>query len=101
MTPEAAERAAGALIDARAQRRWLTALPDGCVPENTEDAYRVQERLAARLGPVGAWKVHVEATGPRASLVFASTVYTSPARIPAESVHVFGIESEFGFSFGR
>ncbi len=57
---------------------------------------------AARLGPVGAYTVHVEADGaPRASLVFASTVYTSPARIPAESLHVFGIESEFGFSFGR
>jgi|RhiMethySRZTD1v2_1073278.scaffolds.fasta_scaffold152633_3 2-keto-4-pentenoate hydratase len=101
MTPEAADRAANALIDARVQRRWLTALPDGCVPQTREDAYFIHELLAARLGPVGAFKVHVEATGPRASLVFASTVYTSPARIPAESLHVFGIETEFGFSFGR
>lgn len=101
MTPEAADRAANALIDARVHRRWLTALPDGCVPQTREDAYFIHERLAARLGPVGAFKVHVEAGGPRASLVFASTVYTSPARIPAESVHVFGIEAEFGFSFGR
>ena len=101
MTPEAADRAANALIDARVHRRWLTALPDGCVPQTREDAYFIHERLAARLGPVGAFKVHVEVTGPRASLVFASTVYTSPARIPAESLHVFGIETEFGFSFGR
>ena len=102
MTPEAADRAAIALIDARVHRQWLTALPDGCVPQTREDAYTIHERTAARLGPVGAFKIHVEADGvPRASLVFASTVYTSPARIPAESLHVFGIESEFGFSFGR
>jgi 2-keto-4-pentenoate hydratase len=101
MTPEAADRAANALIDAKVHRRWLTALPDGCVPQTREDAYTIHERLAARVGPVGAYKVHVEADGPRASLVFASTVYTSPARIPAESLHVFGIETEFGFSFGR
>src|SRR6185436_10082594 len=101
MTPEAADRAANALIDARVHRRWLTALPDGCVPQTREDAYSIHERLAARVGPVGAYKVHVETDGPRASLVFASTVYTSPARVPAESLHVFGIETEFGFSFGR
>ena len=102
MTPETADQAATALIDARVHRRWLTALPDGCIPQTREDAYTIHERVAARLGPVGAFKVHVEADGvPRASLVFASTVYTSPARIPAESLHVFGIEAEFGFSFGR
>ena len=27
-------------------------------------------------------------------------VYASPARVHAESLHVFGIETEFGFSFG-
>ena len=65
MTPEAADRAANALIDARVHRRWLTALPDGCIPQTREDAYFIHERLAARVGPVGAYKVHVEADGPR------------------------------------
>ena len=97
MTPEIAERAAAALIDARLNRRWLTALPADCVPETSEDAYSIQEKVGARLGPAGGFK----AGNSRASPVFTSLLHTSPARIPAESLRMFGVEMEFGFSFGR
>lgn len=38
---------------------------------------------------------------PRGAPVFGSLIHASPARIPAESLRVFGVEAEFGFSFAR
>jgi 2-keto-4-pentenoate hydratase len=97
MTADAAERAAAALLDARLHRRWLRDLPDGCVPQTADDALAIQQRVAARLGPVAGYK----AGAGRASPVFAGIVYASPARVPAETLRMFGVEMEFGFSFAR
>ena len=97
MTPDIAERAAAALIDARLQRRWLSALPADCAPKTTEDAYSIQEKVGAHLGPIGGFK----AGNSRASPIFASLLHSSPARVPAAAFRMFGIEMEFGFSFGR
>ena len=96
MTPDAAGRAAAALIDARLHRRWLAALPANCIPQTSEDAVSIQERVAARFGPVAGYKAGVN----RGSPVFASLMHTSPARVPADSLRMFGVEMEFGFSFG-
>ena len=97
MNPDIAERAAAALIDARLNRRWLTALPADCAPTTSEDAYSIQEKVGARFGPIGGFK----AGNSRASPVFASVMHTSPARVPAGTLRMFGVEMEFGFSFGR
>lgn len=102
MTPDAADRAATVLIDARLHRQWLTTLPAGCVPETSEDAYSIQERVAARFGPVGGFKAGAPPGGPaRGSPVFASLIHRSPAHVPAESLRILAVEAELGFSFQR
>lgn len=103
MTPDAADRAARALIDARLHRQWLTTLPAGCIPETSEDAYSIQERVAARFGPVGGFKAGGTPPGvpTRGSPVFASLIHKSPAHVPAESLRILGVEAELGFSFRR
>lgn len=97
LTRDAAERAAAALLDARLHHRWLRELPDGCVPQTCEDAFAIQQRVADRMGPVAGFKAGVD----RASPVFASLLHASPARVPAASMRMFGVEMEFGFSFTR
>jgi 2-keto-4-pentenoate hydratase len=97
LTPDAAGRAAAALLDARLHHRWLRGLPDGCVPQTREDAFAIQQRVAERMGPVAGFKAGVD----RASPVFASALHASPARVPAAAMRMFGVEMEFGFSFGR
>jgi 2-keto-4-pentenoate hydratase len=97
LTSDAAERAAAALLDARLHRRWLHGLPDGCVPQTCADAFAIQQRVADRMGPVAGFKAGVD----RASPVFASVLHASPARVPAASMRLFGVEMEFGFSFAR
>jgi 2-keto-4-pentenoate hydratase len=96
-TSDSADRAAAALLDARLHCRWLRSLPDGCVPQTCEDAFAIQQRVAYRLGPVAGFKAGVD----RASPVFASVLHTSPARVPAATMRMFGMEMEFGFSFAR
>ena len=49
------------------------------------------------MGPVAGFKAAVD----RASPVFASVLHASPARVPAASMRMFGVEMEFGFSFAR
>ncbi len=97
LTPDAAGRAAAALLDARLHRRWLRGLPDGCVPQTCDDAFAIQQRVADRLGPVAGFKAGVD----RASPVFASALHASPAGVPAAAMRMFGVEMEFGFSFAR
>jgi 2-keto-4-pentenoate hydratase len=95
VTSDAVERAAAALIDARLNRRWLRDLPDGCVPQSSEDAFAIQERVAARFGPVAGYKAGVS----RASPIFSAVMHASPAQVPAAPLRMFGVEMEFGFSF--
>jgi len=72
-------------------------LPDGCVLQTREEAFAIQQRVAVRMGPVAGFKAGVD----RASPVFASVLHASPARVPAASMRMFGVEMEFGFSFVR
>jgi hypothetical protein len=45
-------RAAEMLLEARATRRWLDALPDGAQPASETEAYAIQDIVARRLGPI-------------------------------------------------
>jgi 2-keto-4-pentenoate hydratase len=97
MTSADVERAAAALLDARQNRRWLSSLPDDSIPRTAEHAFAIQARVAQQLAPVAGFKAGVN----RASPVFASVLHQSLARVPAETLRLFGVEMEFGFSFAR
>jgi len=68
-----------------------------------EDVYAVQDRVAAEVGPVGAWKVGATTPDaePVAAPIFAADLFGSPARPEPGRFHRFGIETEIAYRFGR
>jgi 2-keto-4-pentenoate hydratase len=107
MQAEAIERAAATLLAARRARRPLDRLPEDCRPTTLDDAYAIQDRMAAIVGePVAGWKIGCTSReaqtlmgidGPFAGRVFASGLLTSPATLPAADFPMRGIEGEFAF----
>jgi 2-keto-4-pentenoate hydratase len=95
------ERAAALLVDARQQHRQVEPFAPG--PTGVGDAYAVQDVVAQRLGPIGAWKVGAKAPGqvPNAAPILANLIRPSPADWPASSLHMIGIEAELAFRLGR
>ncbi|MGJ7457723.1 2-keto-4-pentenoate hydratase [Halomonas sp. MA07-2] len=51
------EQVSGLLERAWLSGECLSSLPDACRPVDQAQAYRIQRRLAERLGPTGGWKV--------------------------------------------
>jgi 2-keto-4-pentenoate hydratase len=100
LRPEQIDQAAQLLLAARAMRRAIA--PPFAIP-TTEDAYAIQDAVAASLGPIGGWKVGAKGpqAQPTAAPILASGVKPSPATIPASSLGVIGIEAEIAFSLAR
>ena len=98
--------AAAALLEARRTRRWLRALPEGAWPESDADAYAIQDRVAEALGaagdPVGGWKVGAATpeAEPFRGPIQATTIFEA-GRVPAEILHLIGVEAELGYRFVR
>ena len=65
--------AAELLLQARATRQWLEALPDGARPRTEAEAYAIQDMVAYRFGPVVGWKVG------------STTLQSEPFRAPIHS----------------
>ncbi len=95
--------AAQAFLDARRTRRWLDALPEGGRPATDEEAYAIQDRVAAALGPVGGWKVGAATpeAGPFRGPIQADTIFADGARLPGDMLHVIGVEAEIAYRFAR
>lgn len=69
---------------------------DGLRLETADQAYDVQQRVAAALGPVGGFKVAARAGAmPTMAPILASGIVPSGARVPATGQ--IGIELETGF----
>ena len=96
LQPKRVTDAALLLIQARAERRLMA--PPFAIPE-IEDAYAVQDSVAAALGPAGAWKVGAKSpqAQPTCAPIFANLVMASPAAIPAARLGMIGIEAEIAF----
>ena len=94
--------AAELLIGAR-EGPLLSAFPETCRPRDEAEAYRIQDEVAARLGPIEGWKVG--ASGPDAipncAPLLAGSVLSSPARIPSEGLSLRGVEAEIAFRFAK
>lgn len=93
-------------------RAWLARgdleemLPDVLRPKDRPEAYAIQDEMARIIGePVGGWKMGATSpavrrreghSGPIVGRIFASTIYASPAELPADRFPHARIEAEFG-----
>ena len=68
-----------------------------------EDVYAVQERVAAGVGPVGAWKVGAASpeAEPFRAPIFRADLFDSPARPAPGRFRLFGIETEIAYRLAR
>lgn len=98
------DQAALLLLAARMDpARRLAALPEALRPADAAQAYAIQRRVAARLGPVGGWKVG--APGPSAPPICGplprSGFQASPAGLQGAATLMRGIEAEVCFQLGH
>src|SRR5438105_2513706 len=101
MTDDRATSAATLLLAARRSGKGLSELPEACRPRNVAEAYAIQQAVALHLGPIAGWKTGASSPESPSSFAPIFTVTPSPARFPASSQHLFGIEAEIAFRFGR
>ena len=96
-------RAAEMLLEARATRRWLDALPDGAQPASETEAYTIQDMVARRLGPIVGWKVGSATldSEPFRAPIHEATLRIEDPRLPAGLFHVIGVEAEIVYRFAR
>lgn len=111
MTPAAREELARRLAAARREGRQIAALPSELVPESADEAYAVQDRIAALLGwaPLG-WKIAGTSPAMRARLrqpepilgrSFAQFLHPSPAMLAHAPLLDPIVEAEILFRLGR
>jgi 2-keto-4-pentenoate hydratase len=93
--------AASLLIEARRSRQWLSALPEACRPKDMDDAYAIQNRVLAGLGPIAAWKVGAGSpdSRPACAAITQATLFETGASLPADMFHLVGIEAEIAYRF--
>ena len=93
--------AAALLLAARREGRRIGRLPAACHPASVAEAHAIQDAVTAALGiPVGAFKANAPAGAePTRGVIYAPTVYASPARIPVAVVPQCGVEGEVAFRF--
>src|SRR3954465_14063570 len=96
-------RAAEMLLEARAARRGLDALPDGAQPASETEAYAIQDMVARRLGPIVGWKVGSATldSEPFRAPIHEATLRIEDPRLPAGLFHVIGVEAEIVYRFPR
>jgi 2-keto-4-pentenoate hydratase len=96
-------RAAQLLLQARTSGRPVVALPDGCVPRDVADAYRIQDATLAGLGPVGGWKVGAKSATavPTCSPIPAAFLLAEGCTVPASTCRLRGAEAEIAVRIGR
>jgi 2-keto-4-pentenoate hydratase len=97
-----AQALARLLIAARQSGAGIAAPVPELVPATADEAYAVQDIVAARVGRVAGWKVGAPApdAAPTCAPLFADLVTASPARWPAVRFPLGGIEGELAFRFG-
>jgi 2-keto-4-pentenoate hydratase len=95
--------ATDALLDARRTGRTLTDLPANLQPQSIEEAYAIQDRIAAALGEIGGWKIgapSADATPMYAPMPLAWIAATGNT-LAGERWRYRGLEAEIAFLVGR
>ncbi len=108
LTEAEIDRASALLETARLEGRTLSEIPTGCRPRSLDDAYAVQDRLAARLGwDVGGWfcactnpdmQRQLGLPGPYCARLFTWLLQASPAAVTAADHPPLVLECEFAFT---
>jgi 2-keto-4-pentenoate hydratase len=102
MDRAAVTQAAELLIAARRSGKLLDELPASCKPQTLEGAFAIQDATVAGLGEtVAGWKAAIVDGRTVRGAIMGSRVFASPARIPAASMPLLGIEAEIAFRFER
>jgi 2-keto-4-pentenoate hydratase len=95
------EQLAEALLRARATGQPIDSVDFG--PATVEEAYVVQDLIAASIGEIGGWKIG--AASPSDTPFFAPMpkiwMDSSPATIPADRSRLRGVELEIAFLISR
>jgi 2-keto-4-pentenoate hydratase len=98
---DAASQLAALLIAARADpAHKVVAVPAALRPADSAAAYATQHAVAATFGPIGGWKVGAPGGNTICGALPAATVTASPARLPAATHTLRGIEAEVAFRMG-
>jgi 2-keto-4-pentenoate hydratase len=111
MTPDAIDRCAQILRDARIGKYFIDALPADCTPKTLADGYGVQERLLALLGEptvgylLGLTNEYMQkifnVDAPYYARILQSNLMTSPARFGAKDLLTRGLECEVAFRMAK
>ncbi|MFP6742512.1 MAG: fumarylacetoacetate hydrolase family protein [Alphaproteobacteria bacterium] len=108
LTEAEIDRASALLEAVRLGGRTLPEIPSHCRPRSLDDAYAVQDRLAARLGwDVGGWfcactnpqmQRQLGLPGPYCARLFSRLLQASPATVIAADHPPLVLECEFAFT---
>nr|WP_067287241.1 fumarylacetoacetate hydrolase family protein [Marinobacterium profundum] len=103
LTQPQVEQAAELFLQAYRSGQQIDALPDALCPQSKADAYAIQAIVSGELCSTGirTWKVGAPNldTEPYAAPIFESVVSASPTIIPAEKLHMIGMEVELCYRF--
>jgi 2-keto-4-pentenoate hydratase len=96
---DAPHEAAALLLQARASRQLLAALPESCSPRTAASAYAIQQRTMAELGVIGGWKVGAtsQESAPNCAPMPAAGIHRAPASLEPATFPSAFVESEIAF----
>jgi 2-keto-4-pentenoate hydratase len=95
--------AANLLIDARRNHAPIADLPAAIAPASLDEAYFIQDAIAAAFGPIGGWKIgagSLEATPAYAPMPLA-WFYSDGATLPGQRFRYRVLEGEIAFLLGK
>ena len=99
---DALTQATNFLLDARRTGQLIDALPADVAPGDLDEAYFIQDRIAAAFGEIGGWKIG--APTPEASPLFgpmpAAWMAEGGSLLSGERWRTRGLEAEIAFLLG-
>lgn len=111
MTPEAIERCARIIKDARAGSYFIPEMPADCVPKTLADGYAVQEKLLQLLAMpttgylLGLTNEYMQkifnVDAPYYARILAPNLHRSPKRFARKELLTRGLECEVAFRLSR
>jgi len=103
MDTQRIDRVAALLVGARRGMVPLERLAEADRPTGVAEAHAIQDAVSAALGtPIGAYKAMAPANGEATrGVIYAETIFPTPARLPAAQVPNCGVEGEVAFIFRR
>jgi len=95
--------AAELLLEARTSGQPLETLPAALMPATIEEAYAIQDRVTAALGPIGGWKTAPANNGVRFNWapIPATGIFPDAAEIALSAFPRSALELEIGFLVRR